>query len=142
MKLLNELVATIIEEARVREDLECCGIILASPDAPEVGCWLYPARNRAKTSKISEFVLDSTTHLRVVELEARGQVVIVGYYHSHPSSSPEPSSVDVERTPPGVIYVIAGREGGDWGLRAWRKKEGGFDEEPIELEMNKWLALL
>ena len=142
MKLLNELVATIIEEARVREDLECCGIILASPEKPEVGCWLYPARNRAKASKISEFVLDSTTHLRAVELEARGQVVIVGYYHSHPSSSPEPSRVDAERTPPGVLYVIAGREGGDWGLRAWRKKAGGFDEEPIELEMSKWLAPL
>jgi len=137
VKLLADTANSIIEEAK-KDDCECCGILLADPLAPSVGRWVYPAPNRATRRKQSRFVLDPATHLRVVELEAEGRVVVVGYYHSHPTSPAEPSPDDIDRALSGVTYLIAGLEGRTWTLRAWRKVGEEFVEEPIELEMGEW----
>ena len=58
---------------------------------------------------------------------------VIGGYHSHPHSAPEPSPTDLERAFTGFLYVIAGPIGEGIGVRAYRLVGGRFESVALEI---------
>jgi proteasome lid subunit RPN8/RPN11 len=111
---------------------ECCGVLVGRLDAIAD---VVPVRNIATTP--TRYLLDPAEHIKARrDARARG-LDVVGFYHSHPRSGPEPSPIDVaEASYPGHLYLIvglgtAGRSGRHAEARLYRLVEGNFREVPF-----------
>ena len=61
----------------------------------------------------------------------------LAFFHSHPASPPIPSQTDLERNYyPDTPHLIAGRQGGNWAVRAFFFTKTNFHEIRIELTNN------
>lgn len=114
---------------------ECCGFLLGrtTGDGAVVEA-VSPARNEATDGRSSRYLISPEA---VLLARARGRELrreVVGYYHSHPDGSAEPSRHDLADAWPATSYVIvpvtdgAPGEPRSWRLRADRQ---GFLEEQI-----------
>lgn len=106
IELTDQLRAELIRRADAESPQEACGLI----GGGEAGTVLYAAVN-ASGSPTDSFVIAPTEQLVLTKrIEADGRE-LVGIYHSHPHSGPEPSKRDREiaRFWPGVVWVIVGR---------------------------------
>jgi desampylase len=113
----------ILEHARRDAPAECCGFLLGA--AARVR-HMVPARNIAPKPN-TRFRIDDAAHLALRRSlrDAVPPIGIVGIYHSHPGSAPVPSPTDLsEAWYPDWLYVIAGRTGRGWQLRAFRVADG------------------
>jgi proteasome lid subunit RPN8/RPN11 len=116
----------ILAQARREQPLECCGFLLG--DRGRVR-YAVPARNVAQSPV--RFRIDDTVHLtlRRTLRTAAPPLAIVGIYHSHPASAPLPSPTDLaEAWYPDWLYLIVGRSGRRWRLRAFTIREGDARE--------------
>ena len=113
----------ILAHAAREAPSECCGFLLGTGARVSHA---IPARNVAPTPS-TRFRIDDAAHLALRRSlrDAVPPLGIVGIYHSHPASAPEPSPTDLaEAWYPEWLYVIAGRTGRQWQLRAFRLGEG------------------
>jgi len=78
-------------------------------------------------------VLDPQVHLEAVELEIAEEGAIAAYYHSHPRGAGRPSVSDQRQAHEETVYVIVGLAGAKPEVRAWRLRDGGFEEELLEV---------
>ena len=94
---------TIVADAREAAPEESCGLLLGC--ANEI-VEALPTRNIAD-QPASRFLIDPQDHITGRrEARARG-LDVVGFYHSHPRSAPEPSVRDLDEfTYPGHLYAI------------------------------------
>jgi proteasome lid subunit RPN8/RPN11 len=60
---------------------------------------------------LSTFTMDHRELLAVYDAEDAGRLELLGYWHSHPRTSSEPSDVDRAYAVPGYAYVVAGVDG-------------------------------
>lgn len=114
---------------------ECCGFLLgrAAPEGAVVERALaadneHPSARGTRYLIPPERVLAARREARALELR------IVGYYHSHPDRSAEPSRHDLDDAWPGLSYLIVPVAGGVAGRpRSWRLREDarGFEEELV-----------
>lgn len=83
------------------------------------------ARNTATDS--NRFVLDPADHIGI-RREARGRGLdVIGFYHSHPHSAPEPSERDrQEATYDDHLYLIVGLATEPPEFRLFRFRDGRF----------------
>lgn len=82
------------------------------------------------------FAIDPRVLLRVHRQARVEHRVVVGYYHSHPASPPQPSQTDLDDAWPGELHVIIGVEGdgaaaGRTSIAAWRRTDDAFESVPI-----------
>jgi proteasome lid subunit RPN8/RPN11 len=77
----------------------------------------------------------------VLGLERRADVadlMVVGYYHSHPDAPASPSSADREHAWPGYIYLIVSVEKGQTtSVRAWQLAEDRGDFKAVRLKARR-----
>ncbi len=131
MKILRQVLDSIVAHARQTVPHECCGILLARPeDLSTVSCALW-VDNSEKDHPETRYVLGHKAHIKAVEMEASGVVSIVGYYHSHLNGTAEPSGPDAELAVEGVTYLVLGVGRGIPRCSAWRFQGGGFVQEPV-----------
>lgn len=126
MRTSLEDVAKAIGEHAARAPYELCGALLGM--AGRVTGFV-PLENRSHTPE-TRFFITAADVLRIEkEAEAHG-AQLVGFYHSHPRGTAEPSPVDIEAALPGYIYLIASGAG---DVRAWllREDRSCFDEVEI-----------
>ena len=113
---------------------ESCGVLLGRlEDASRVVEQVVPAVNQAED--VWHEYLIPAERLRRLEDDARAQdLEIVGFYHSHPEGSSEPSPVDLDAAWPWYTYLIVPRGGDAHDVAAWRLRSdrSGFDAETIE----------
>ena len=106
MRISEELLDQVRAEAAAVAPKECCGLLL-SREAGEIDAIEpYPGplfENRFKLS--DEWLLRQ--HYRCKSAGTK----VVGYYHSHPSTSPKPSKRDFREHPPGSFGLIVGKIG-------------------------------
>jgi proteasome lid subunit RPN8/RPN11 len=121
----REVVEQILAHARAAAPLECCGLLLGTPERLDAA---LAARNLLASP--TRFELDPVDHFAAIR-RARGLgVAVVGVYHSHPASAPVPSFRDLaEASYPDFVYLIAGLPEAD--VRAYRLVEGNF--HPVAL---------
>ena len=98
--------------------LEICGLLLGAAGrvvavAPTSNVAAHPERS---------FEIDPAALLRL-HREARGRgLAVIGWYHSHPGGSAEPSSTDAARAvQDGMLWLIVTAA----GVTAWRAAAGG-----------------
>jgi len=130
MRISRAAVEAIREHARRESPRECCGLLIGTAD--EV-LEAVPTANVA-ADPLRRFEVSPVEHLaqirRCREAAAQGAArpAVVGVYHSHPRSSPEPSPTDWEQAFEEFLYVIAGPVGADapMEIRGYRLIAGRF----------------
>lgn len=116
---------------------ECCGVLIGRPLGDGDGnlvMKLRPVDNEREDSRGNRFLIHPETVL-TAEKEARSlNLRVLGYYHSHPDHSAEPSELDREHAWPGLSYVIVSVRDGEVGeVRSWRLADdrSRFLAEPL-----------
>jgi len=110
MQIRRAALDTIRDHARRDSPHECCGLLIGT--AGEV-LEAVPTTNVAADPS-RRFEVSPVEHLaqirRCRERAAHGAagLAVVGVYHSHPRSAPEPSPTDLEQAFAEFLYVIAG----------------------------------
>jgi proteasome lid subunit RPN8/RPN11 len=114
---------SIVAHARDSAPNECCGLLLGRAD--EV-IEAMRARNVAD-DPATRFLVDPKDHFDGRRAARERGLEVVGFYHSHPRSSAQPSERDLaEFGYPGHLYVIASlcAEPAEVGL--FRFEKGNF----------------
>lgn len=119
LTLTSSLFEDLIGEARRAYPLEACGLLFGRADRIDQ---LQPARNVHPRPQ-THFEIDPQALVDAHRSARQGGPDLLGYYHSHPRGSAEPSSTDrAHASGDGRIWAIVA--GGD--VTFWRDGEGGF----------------
>jgi proteasome lid subunit RPN8/RPN11 len=113
----------IVGHAREAVPDECCGLLLGRDDEiVEVA----PARNVADDPR-TRFLIDPADHFEALRAARARGLAVIGFYHSHPASPPEPSARDVaEFAYPGYLYAIVSLASKPALVGLFRFEEGNF----------------
>jgi proteasome lid subunit RPN8/RPN11 len=96
--VLDDLVA----HARQQAPRECCGVLIGSEARIERS---IRARNLLRSTR--RYLIDPKDHFIALRAARDSGLSVVGFYHSHPASSPTPSETDAaEAEYPGSWYLI------------------------------------
>jgi proteasome lid subunit RPN8/RPN11 len=127
MKVSTRVIDAVVAHAREVAPAECCGLLLGR--GPEIlsAC---PTRNIA--AQPTRFFVDPKDHIDG-RREARAQGLdVVGFYHSHPHSPPEPSATDrAEADYPDQLFMIVGLAGAEPEVKLFALEQGNFRERPF-----------
>ena len=115
---------------------ECCGFLLGrSGDGAAAVEAVLPARNEAPAARATRFLISPEAVLLARRKARELGLAVVGYYHSHPDGTAEPSRHDLEHAWPATSYLIVPVAAGVAGEpRSWRLRDDrqGFVEERVE----------
>lgn len=126
------ILAALRREAGLTGPAECCGALIGLMHSDEIEIrTLIPVLNPARDH--SSFLIDAPTVLRLERQAACAGMQVVGFYHSHPTTSAEPSQTDLELAVPGYVYVIIDVPRGS--IRCWRLRDdrSGFGELRVSM---------
>ena len=106
----------IVSHAREAAPAECCGMLIGSAGRVDSA---IRARNIA--GEPTRFLIDPVDHIRTRREARAAGLDVVGFYHSHPHSTPVPSDTDLaEATYPNHLYVIVGLKDEAADVRVYR----------------------
>lgn len=138
LRLARAHVQQMIEQATAGAPEEICGLIAGEQDGEAVT--IIPLRNHASQPQ-QQFDADPIDLLRALrELEDAGQQ-IVAHYHSHPTSPPIPSQLDIAQARqhhPDLIQLIISLQHNEPEMAAWQITP--VSVERIELEITHGLT--
>jgi proteasome lid subunit RPN8/RPN11 len=134
MIVLTKLAFKMIQEHSLQESpREACGILagttVENPRITNVFCCSNVDENPNEAYTISPNEL-----LKVIdEIEGgKNGLEFMGFYHSHPFSSPTPSSVDARQANwDGFVYLIFSVPKDKLRCWRWREKSGFMEEEVV-----------
>ena len=125
LTITRQAEADIVAHARDLVPLECCGLLLGSGGRVAVS---FRARNAAASP--TRFLVDPSDHFTALR-QARGLgLEVIGAYHSHPGSPPQPSPRD-RRDADGlaegfVSLIVSLRRAESPELAAFAWQDGNF----------------
>jgi proteasome lid subunit RPN8/RPN11 len=100
--LLATVVCEIVAHAVRDSPDECCGLLIGTAERIDTS---YPARNLRRSP--TRFLIDPVDHFAAIRFARDRGLSVVGAYHSHPASAPEPSPTDDEEaTTRNFLYMI------------------------------------
>lgn len=126
-RITRTAVEDIVAHAREARPAECCGLLLGS------GTTIAEAvRTRNTSDDPNKFFIEPRAHIEA-RREARGRGLdVLGFYHSHPHSPPEPSPTDLaEASYPDDLYLIINPATDPATVRLFRLVEKKFVEAPF-----------
>ncbi len=126
-----DVLAVLAAQARRALPAECCGALLGQDDGGlRTIRAALPLANAAAAPGRYEI---GPADVRQAEAVARErQLAVVGFYHSHPHGSAEPSPADLEAAWPWYVYMIVDPLAGV--ARAWRLRDDRSAFEPLAVE--------
>lgn len=112
-----------MSHARETAPDECCGLLIGR--GAEILAAVR-ARNIAG-DPAARFLVDPEDHFKARRAARERGLEVVGFYHSHPSSGPEPSARDLaEFSYPGHLYAIVSLRAEPAEVRLFRFDAGNF----------------
>ena len=121
IELTREVLDGLLDEARRALPCEACGLLLGRGQGIDR---ILPARNVHPVPQ-THFEIDPQALVDAHRAEREGGLRVIGYYHSHPRGTAEPSATDrAQSSGDGRVWAIAGAD----GVRFWRDDETGFVE--------------
>jgi proteasome lid subunit RPN8/RPN11 len=115
--------ASVVAHARETAPDECCGLLLGGRDEVVEAA---RARNAADDPS-TRFLIDPRDHFAARRAARARGLDVVGFYHSHPGSSAEPSARDLaEFSYPGHVYLIVSPSLEPAGIGFFRFDAGNF----------------
>lgn len=123
LSVARSVLESLRAEAEAAHPDECCGLLLGGPGESARIERVVPAENVAGDRRRA-FEIDPGALIAAFRAEREGGPVVIGYYHSHPLGSAEPSAQDRAQAPrDGRIWaIVAGGE-----VRFWREADSGFE---------------
>jgi [CysO sulfur-carrier protein]-S-L-cysteine hydrolase len=135
LRIPQTIFEQIIARAIVGLPNECCGLLagrISEDGASSEATAHYPLTNELQSP--TEFLSDSREMLTAVKDMRQKGIDILAIYHSHPTSKPIPSKLDLERNyGSSVINLIIGLKDENPNVQAWWLNESSFDEARWEL---------
>src|ERR1700681_3595978 len=111
----------IVAHALAARPSECCGILLGRDD--EI---VEAVRTGNLAASASRFLIDPRYHINARRAGRDRGLDVIGFYHSHPSSTGEPSATDLaEASYPDHLYLIVGLGSSPPEARLYRLASGG-----------------
>jgi proteasome lid subunit RPN8/RPN11 len=104
VRIARSALDAIVEHARTAMPAECCGLLLGTGTA---------VAEAAPTPNVSDdpnrFFIEPRAHIAARRAARERGLEVLGFYHSHPHSSPAPSVTDLlEASYPDHLYLIVG----------------------------------
>ncbi len=131
VRLTREQLNQMWRQAHAEAPNECCGALLGRGEIVEL---VFPGRNVHETPR-TRYNMQDADVLRVNQLEREREWDLVGIYHSHPETKPEPSVTDkfMAAYPDACYVIMSMRDLTHPEVRAWRiaDKIGG-DGKPVK----------
>ncbi len=135
MQVRREAVDAILAHTRRDSPRECCGLLVGT----ELEVIEAVAAANVAADPIRHYQVSPVDHFaqikrcRDVTAPGAAAVNVIGVYHSHPHSAPEPSPTDLEEAFGEFLYIIAGPVDGSaqLELRAYRLQAGQFTDVPL-----------
>lgn len=135
MRVSREVLAAIAAHARRESPRECCGLLIGDDSriteaVPTPNVAADPARRYEIAP--ADF-LQQIRRCRAREADGGPAVAVIGAYHSHPRTAPEPSPTDRQEAFENFLFLIGGPvAGGDpWAIRAYRLVGGNLQPVPL-----------
>lgn len=130
MRIRRVALEAIREHARRDSPYECCGLLIGTADEVLEAV----VTDNVAADPLRRYEVSPLEHLaqirRCRDAAAQGltAMAVVGVYHSHPRSSPEPSPTDWEQAFEQFLYLIAGpvETGTPMEIRAYQLTAGRF----------------
>ena len=124
MTIGEDVVDAIVRHAREAAPAECCGLLVG--DADRIA---RAVRSANLATSDTRFLIDPKTHFDA-RREARTQGhEVLGFYHSHPHSPPQPSRTDVEEATYGDhVHLIVSLLDKSPEIRLYRIDQMMFEE--------------
>ena len=109
---------------------ECCGLLIGTLERILES---VPLENVAADGMRRYQIAPADYLAQIRRCRERGDVSVVGAYHSHPRSAAQPSPTDIEEAFEHFWFLIAGPVGGDEAMqiRAYQLVDGTMREEPM-----------
>lgn len=132
MRVRREVFDAIAAHTRRESPRECCGLLIGNEqEIVEAVATANMAAEPLRHYEVSP--VDYLAQIRRCrERTTRGgtAVNVVGAYHSHPRSAPEPSPTDLEQAFPEFLFIIAGPAKGpeEVVIRGYRLKAARLEE--------------
>lgn len=101
---------------------ECCGLLLGTEGRIVA---FHEATNRA-AQPCTRYTVDPADHFAAIRRARLEGLDVVGAYHSHPSSAPEPSATDRAEAFPRFLFVIVSLTAHPPSVEGWRLVDGDF----------------
>jgi proteasome lid subunit RPN8/RPN11 len=128
-------VGHIHDHAKEAYPEECAGALVGmNIEGIKIVVDAWRAENTHEQERSRRFLIEPLKIKEFEERAAERDMDVLGFYHSHPDHSAEPSEYDREHAWPGWSYVIASVSAENVeDMRSWVLKDdrSGYDEEPI-----------
>ena len=133
LRVTREVYDTAIDHAREGAPSEVCGVLGGDRGATSHARTLRRAENVAADPR-TEYRIDPTEQLALMEEVETGGDEVVGFYHSHPRGPAQPSPTDRRRaTWTDRSYVIVVLDGAHAYVGSWRWTGEEFERETVAL---------
>jgi proteasome lid subunit RPN8/RPN11 len=128
LKILPGVLTAVAAHAERAAPAECCGILLGL-DSEIVEA--FSARNLSDDP--GRFLVDPSDHFAARRAARERGLDVVGFYHSHPHSPPEPSATDLaEASYPDSVHLIVSLRSASPAVKLFRFRNNGFLEVPFK----------
>lgn len=120
----------IAAHARMEFPRECCGLLLGNGDRIAEA---VPLENVAADAMRRYQISPADYLAQIKACRERGDIAVVGAYHSHPHSEPQPSPTDTAEAFEHFWFVIAGPVSDDTpvAIRAFQLVDAAFVESHV-----------
>ena len=121
MKIAQHVIDDVLAHARDEAPNECCGLLIGNRVTIEGS---VRARNREASP--TRYLIDPEDHFAAIHAARAAGKRVVGAYHSHPASAPQPSESDIAEARWGsdFVYVIVSLKSPEAEVFAYRLKHG------------------
>ncbi|MBO0720307.1 MAG: M67 family metallopeptidase [Blastocatellia bacterium] len=129
LKIARTIIKEIIDQARVENPRECCGVLGGSDGEARTR---YPLVNRSTEPERRYFAAPEDLFVVMRRMREAGEELVV-IYHSHPRGPSHPSQTDIELAfYPEAAYLIVTLEP-QTDARAFRISEGAVSEITMDI---------
>lgn len=139
-RIERRLYRQIVEHLESTLDQEGCGLVAFDHDRPVK---VFPGTNVLRSA--NRYRMDDLEVLRAVDEMDRNGWWLGAIYHSHPNSSPIPSTTDIrEANWPNALMIIVSLEHGVPDMHAYRITAGGYEDIGVEVYVERvpWFSAL
>jgi proteasome lid subunit RPN8/RPN11 len=126
LRLTQEQVQTIVNQARAGAPQEVCGLVAGQMGVAQ---HIVPIPNRSATPE-THFEMEATALLKAYKAMDAAGMVLIAVYHSHPNSNPIPSQTDIRealRNMPNAYQLIVSLKQAQAQLQVWHIHNGHVD---------------
>jgi proteasome lid subunit RPN8/RPN11 len=118
------VLAAIEQHAGATAPAECCGLLIARDGCIDEAV----AAENVAADPVRHYEISPRVYLDAIKRCRGSEAIVIGAYHSHPRSAPEPSATDRAAAFGDFLYVIAGPAGvpSKLVIRAYRLRDGNF----------------